>query len=90
MANNNEIRVETRLGTIIATKSSDPNYPGIYIDFQAKGADSARQVCLVEVAEPNYGKDLRCLVCTTPYNEEQDFNVAFDNLDHIEHFKEEI
>jgi hypothetical protein len=45
--NDNRIEIETPLGKLVAYKSIDPDYPGIYIDLERNGIGMS--VCLVEV-----------------------------------------
>ena len=45
------ISVETKLGKLIASKSTDPNHPGIYIDLRRNGISYDAPLILTEYAD---------------------------------------
>lgn len=50
------LEVETPLGTLIASVSPDPNYPGIYIDLKRDGCPYEAAVALAECMPAEDGK----------------------------------
>lgn len=56
------LRVETKLGTLVAYPSKDPAHPGIYIDLKREGIPYAAPIALVEYtdddSDPETGEDL--------------------------------
>lgn len=58
---NHQVAVNTSIGRIIAYVSNDPNYPGVYIDFEPKYGDGDLiPLCVVEHNENE--KRLQCSV----------------------------
>ena len=69
------IEIQTDLGTIIVQPTSDPNYPGVYIDFQKVDKNYPDPICIVE-ATPNNKEEtesVRLLVWTG----EEDYSHEF-------------
>lgn len=90
----NRLRIETKLGQLVAYPSSDPAHPGIYIDLKREGASCMAPVALVEFTDDDCsdsGQDIPpsiiCRVWANAMEEDYTDAVVCQNLD--EYFREE-
>ena len=65
---NNTIKVKTKAGTLVATVSNDPNYPGIFIGLIPNGTDCWIDLVGAE-AHPDENGDVRLYAWTNPYTD---------------------
>ena len=61
MVNNNEIRVKVNGGYLVARRNADPNYDGIYIEFETDEG-TAIDIVLTE-AKAEYNKEKIDVYC---------------------------
>lgn len=85
--------VDTPLGTIKAYKSSDPNYPGIYLMFTPDGEDYEIDLALAEVVlhEEDSTKDfLRMIVWSDINNDDYTHNIKIANKEELDKLKAKL
>ena len=80
----NRLRIETKLGQLVAYPSSDPAHPGIYIDLKREGAPCMAPVALVEFTDDDCsdsGQDIPpSIICRVWANAmEEDKEAALKN-----------
>ena len=78
----NTLQIRLPNGYLVATISTDPNYPGIdieYIDDNENEADLSRPRVLVEAPVEGYGDIIRALIWNNPNNEDYEEDIELYN-----------
>lgn len=85
-----QLKIRLLNGTLVATLSSDPNYPGIdveYIDDHDLGESLSRPRILIEAPETeDAGQELRCLIWNDPLSEDYSEEINLINIDKTKEF----
>ena len=79
----NEVVVHTPIGDIVVTKSTDSDYPGVYIDIRRPGCDCDAPLAMVEYTDTEVDLD-RPAIITRVWNdvrrEEYETRVVHDGI----------
>lgn len=88
--NEDQLKVRVLNGTLMATLASDPDYPGIdveYVDDRENEKACSRPRVLIEAPTTEESEqELRCLIWNDPHNEDYSEEINLLNIDKTKEF----